>query len=63
MYLYRDHHFTLTDHPFFAKAMSSTIIVLGPLGNVFRIVLLSLQPPNDHDLRPDGISIHTILQS
>lgn len=31
--LYSDQQFTLTDPPFFAEAMSSTIIVLGPLGN------------------------------
>lgn len=57
--MYSDQQFTLTDPPFFAEAMSSTIIVLGPLGNfLYKLyeVSLSLQPPNDHDLRHDGIS-------
>ena len=51
---HHDKHFTLKDPPFFAEAMSSTI-VLGPLGKFFQIV--SLQPHHDHDLRHDDTSV------
>lgn len=48
-----DQHMTLKEPPFFAEAMSSTI-VLGPLGKFSQIV--SLQPFHDYDLEHDDTS-------
>ena len=56
--LYRDQTFH-SERSSFAVAMPSTIIVLGPLGIFFRIVSLSLQPPNDRDLRSDMMAFQS----
>ena len=59
--LYRDQTFH-SERSSFAVAMPSTIIVLGPLGIFFRIVSLSLQPPNDRDLRSDMMAFQSQFQ-